>query len=212
MITTVDPKEQLPALDFSDTEMSDEAAEVLRSLGLLRENSKGEPWRPETAEDADWVLWKALEMDREMAAIQARAAEKVERLTKARASFLSRYEDDVRAIAWEALPRKKDGRPSQKFVNLDRVKVKFTANGGGPKVTDEAAVLAWILNTDTPQLWKAVQATVTLTGQAALLQIRDQPEGVKPKILHAPVKAYVEETSPIPGVEIIAPSERMSFE
>jgi hypothetical protein len=209
---------------------TDADIQLLREAGLLREDAKGEPWRPQTLEDVDWVCWRARQLDAEIAAIQARAAAQVERLGKERAAFLARFGEDCRQIATAHLPRKADGSYRRKSLDLLRTKVGIRSVAGGPRVTDEAALAAhlfdlWAGAKLDPELAEAVKVVRTLTGEEAIRERFIQPEGCKVAILATPVKCYVNalpavpdpETGELlpdtlPGVEIVPAEERFYFE
>jgi len=198
-----------------------DAIYALRLAGIIPPGG----FRVETPEHVDWYAWRLLENQREIAAIQARAAEKVEALKRDSERLQALYAADAQRIVKQLVDSQKKGRS----VKLDRVTAKLTRSAGGPKVTDEAAVLGYLLDLEAVEhpLYAAARATQTViaTGAAALVALSEKPDEWTPKILHAPVKEYVKalpgtadpetgEVVPatIPGVEIEPASERLSFE
>jgi len=230
------PDEQIAAMGFTEEEL-----DLLREAGLYHPQVTEGPWAPQDLEDVDWVCWTALEMKREMEAIAARAKSRIGRLEKAHALFLDRYRDACQEIVTANLPRNKTGKITRKSLDLDRVKVKLTASAGGPAVTDEKALIAYIKQRaketfyidpfddrpPTPEMVafsQALRAAVTYEGDAALERLASDWEA-KFSVLVTPIKTYVAklpavpdpstgESLPatIPGVVINPPSETFSFE
>lgn len=206
-----------------------EELELLREAGIL--DRAAVAWCPTTLEDVDWVCWKAQEMKREMEALAARAEARISRLEKLRSRFLDRYVEACKQIVDTNLPRKKDGSYARKSLDLDRVRVQLRSIPGGPRITDEATLLAYIQTTDplgeTP-LGEAVQVSRTevLHGGNALTALRTSVLDIwKPKVLAAPVKSFVGSLPPvpdpetgearpatIPGVTLVEPGVTFTFE
>lgn len=202
---------------------SPDAIRALREAGVL---PPSETFRVETPEHVDWYAWRLLENQRESAAIQARAAERVAAIQRDSERLQALYAADAQRIVAQLVASQKKG----KSVKLDRITAKLRTVAGGPKVTDEAAVLEFILaNHDAGRspLVDAVKVsrTETFTGQDAIWALERSPEEWTPKVYAIPVKEYVKalpgtpdpetgEVVPatIPGVEIEPASERLSFE
>lgn len=215
-------------MDFTDTQMSDETAALLRELGLLREEPNGGPWWPTTAEDADWVFYRAVQLEREIADVEARAAERVTRLRKARESLLERYGEAARLLAYAELPLDKDGKPKAKTAVLDRVRVKFTSVPGGPKVADDEAFAIWLrlqvpYESEYVGMVKATRPQTKLGQDAIAAHLVEEgwklsvdKNAAKKFVLSLPAVPHPEtgELQPptVPGVEWVEPTERMSFE
>lgn len=212
-------------MGFSDAEL-----ELLREAGVIGEERLARPWEPETLEDVDWLCWRMAELGREAAAIETRAALQVEQLQKARDIILARYSDAMQLVVAHALPRDpKTGKVRRKSLDLDRVKVGFRSRPGGPRITDEVALLGHLKDLAAhgslpAHLADAIQVTERFTGTAAVERIFTDGER-SIKILAAPIKAAVHALPPVvdretgeatpatlPGVEIEPAVEHFYFD
>ncbi|MFN3652579.1 MAG: hypothetical protein ACK47B_23630 [Armatimonadota bacterium] len=214
------------AMGFSEEDLA-----ILVEAGVLVEEHRREAWEPSTLADVAWLIRKRKLIRFEISERQRWHEEAVARLQRAEQA-LSRWDEICAQITRENLPRKKDGSYAAKSIPIEGALVKLTAQKGGPKVVDEQAVLSYILSGGEccVALAEAVKVSVTETfeGPAALEVLQDPAyaELAKPKVLHQPVRDFVaglppltkEETgevlgpASIPGVEIVEPSERWSWE
>lgn len=219
-------REPLAPADVADLGFSAEELDLLVAAGVLVDERRAGPWRPETLADVDWILSRRKQIRFEASERARLHAEAIKRLEAADRAF-DRFDADVREIAAASLTGKR------KSLILDRCKLQFRTQPGGPKVIDEAEVLAYLRAEGdalgaAPELLAALRVTLTETyeGEDALPFLADAPEGVTvtAKLLHAPVKAYVEALKPtadehgvavpatIPGVVIVPSEERFSWE
>lgn len=155
-----------------------------------------EPHEPETDEGrlwpggfhvdskaaAEWVIDKMIALDERAARLDAQYKAMRAAIARDRESLDRRFSSELRAWAAENMPAK------SKTLHLLTGSVSFRTVRGGPRIADNAAVLAW--------------------AQGAL------PDAVVPqvslKLDAAAVKAHVKETGEIPpGVEIADDREEM---
>jgi len=217
---------------------SEDEIELIREAGLLSAGplaESTEPWRPQTLADVDWLCWRLKQLETEAAAIRAQADRRVDALLRSAAVLRHRYEADCRAVVEEHLPRRKDGTPAKKSLDLERVRVKLRTVPGGTKVVDPAALLAHLRVTEPEQLWAfvpALKATRTQRCEGLGLvplvmapEIAEQ-EGWTFTLSAAEVRRAIEQLphridpetgedlgpATVPGVEVIPPRESFGWE
>lgn len=210
---------------------------LLQEAGILREEpsttaaAAAGPWRPTTLADVDWLCWRMKELQAEAEALERQIEKRVDRLNAQRKAILERYGADCEELTRAHLPRRKDGSPARKSLDLDRVRVALRTVPARWVVTDEVALLAEIKNRWTSdalpdRLDDAVQVTErrVLTGPPAVARLFTEGER-QVKILLTPLRQYLETTPPVPdpetgealpatlpGVAMVRAREEWSFE
>jgi len=220
----------LTVIDARGMGYTDAEIDILRASGLLREDEDSRPWEPSTLEDVSWLVLQHKLLAAEEDALKQQLERRLKRI-ETRRRWLSRYTEECHRITLlhlEINPR--TGKPIRKSIDLEDGRVGVRSVAGGPRIVDEAHLLAYLQVTDplgeTP-LAAAVRARMTVeeSGGGALLALRAYPELWTAKILAAPVKAFVNALAPIPdpdtgearpatipGVEIVEATERWYWE